>query len=314
MPAVASLKENDPSSVIDWITRSDFKETVQSCAAVTEVISLDRRGGIKDLISAISHLNKNSYTHIYDAHNNLRSNLICLALRLTGSWHKLVRRSKNRWRRFLLFQFRINLFPKPFIGAHSYLAPLNLAPRQNAVNLILSQHSIEKLVNPPLLKNSIVLAPSATYQLKQWPVEHWVRLTDLLPNTQFVIVGGKEDPQGQRILDQSKNKNLINLSGQLSWIETINVISRCKLVVSGDTGALHAADIIRKPCIALIGPTAFGYPSQETSHVVELDLPCKPCTKDGRGKCSNNIYKKCLVDIRPQTVVQVINSILATTA
>ena len=54
--------------------------------------------------------------------------------------------------------------------------------------------------------------------------------------------------------------------------------------------------------IGLIGPTAFGYTSQNLSVVLETQLPCKPCSKDGRDPCKNVVFQKCMIEITPEKV------------
>ena len=94
----------------------------------------------------------------------------------------------------------------------------------------------------------------------------------------------------------------MNLAGKVSLVETSRVIERASLVVSNDTGSLQVADQMERPTIALIGPTAFGYPSHATSIYLENPLWCQPCSKDGRGGCVNDLYKRCLVELAPERV------------
>lgn len=83
-----------------------------------------------------------------------------------------------------------------------------------------------------------------------------------------------------------------------------NIVLRSNLVISADTGFMHAADLFRVPAFALMGPTAFGFPTGPTVEILETALPCRPCTKDGRGKCKLAVYQKCVVDITPQQVAE----------
>jgi heptosyltransferase-2 len=64
------------------------------------------------------------------------------------------------------------------------------------------------------------------------------------------------------------------------------------------------ADLFRVPGIALIGPTAFGYPSGPTVRVIEQAFPCRPCTKDGRGKCRR--ARSCMEEISPGEVARLV--------
>jgi heptosyltransferase-2 len=67
---------------------------------------------------------------------------------------------------------------------------------------------------------------------------------------------------------------------------------------------MHAADIMGRTNLALIGPTAFGFPMRENSKILDVPLSCRPCTKDGRGRCHNPNHKACLTQIVPARVSQ----------
>ena len=74
-----------------------------------------------------------------------------------------------------------------------------------------------------------------------------------------------------------------NLAGKTTLLESCYLIHRSHIVVSADTGFMHAADLFRIPTLALIGPTAFGFPTGPTAEIFETALSCRPCTKDGTG-------------------------------
>ncbi len=61
---------------------------------------------------------------------------------------------------------------------------------------------------------------------------------------------------------------------------------------------MHAADLFRVPAFALMGPTAFRFPTGPTVEILD-SLPCRPCTKDGRGKCRLAVYQKCMWILPP---------------
>ena len=83
------------------------------------------------------------------------------------------------------------------------------------------------------------------------------------------------------------------------------------MVVTNDTSVCHLAEAVSTPAIVIFGSTVkeFGYaPFLEGSELVETNeiLNCRPCSKDGRGKCTNPNYLHCLTTISPQTVMQLI--------
>ena len=136
-----------------------------------------------------------------------------------------------------------------------------------------------------------------------WPVSYWKELVALLPEYRFVILAGPKDTFCEEIRSAAPER-VVNLAGQTSLMESSYIVLRSNLVISADTGFMHAADLFRVPAFALMGPTAFGFPTGPTVEILETALPCRPCTKDGRGKCKLAVYQKCMVDITPQQVAE----------
>ena len=96
---------------IHWVTKESFKSLVEASSLTDQVITLRQGSGLKELFCLGKELSNNQYTHIYDAHNNLRS--LLLRPFLIGEAKYLVR-SKNRLKRFFLFWLREDLFSLPF--------------------------------------------------------------------------------------------------------------------------------------------------------------------------------------------------------
>ena len=287
-----------PGSTIDWLTREDFASLVAEQDSISNVISFSRSDGLGGLIRLAILLSRARYTHIYDAHSNLRSTLLVLILRVLSIRSSIAVRPKSRLRRFLFFKFRMRkVLPQPFRAADSYHRPLSKWGLPSTVP-VGPQFRVSVGSIPDLPKPFVALAPSAAWEMKRWPVEHWRELIALMPETNFVLLGGPEDT----FLTALEGPRVLNLAGRVSLVETSRVIAAAALVISNDTGSLQVADQMERPTIALIGPTAFGYPSHSTSIYIEKPLWCQPCSKDGRGRCVNDVYKRCLVELLPSLV------------
>jgi ADP-heptose:LPS heptosyltransferase len=292
-PAAAALKADYPE--IHWLTREDFAEVVRLNPYVTKTLSFNRTKGLIGLIKLAFQLREQKYDLIYDAHNNLRSHIICAILRWNS---KLVRRKKFRFRRYFLFRWRWNLFGKKILGQETFLEPLGVSQNDFQLNLPVSK------------QNYVALVPGAAWPLKLWPRDHWLDLIHKFPNQKFVIIGGKSDQICFEIESRTKREQVTNLAGQLSLVESIQKIAAAKAVIANDTGLLHAADLLGLPTVALIGPSAFGYPTSKKSHTLEVDLWCKPCSKDGRGRCRNKTHMKCMIDIDSKRVAKKLAEIM----
>lgn len=306
--------ETFPEANIHWVTREEFEPLISSHPKVQKVWTVKKGAGLMDILRLGQELRNERFTHIYDAHNNLRSRILSwqlngfLGWRLLLGQHKFLRRSIYRFRRFLLFRFRINRFPKPFSGQFALLEPLKkwgLRLDAPAVpQLFLSQKELsEKVVKllPKDWRRFVTLAPSAAFELKRWPLDYWAELIRQSPETNFAILGGPEDSFVQALIEVAPSR-VVNLAGRLSLLESAHAVALSDALVSNDTGLMHVAEQVGKPCLALMGPAPFGFPSRPLTHIFELDLSCRPCSKHGQGPCVNIEFQKCLRGISPSIV------------
>ncbi len=313
MSVTGGFKNHFPDCELHWIVRKDLASLLKIDPRINQLIEFDRKQGIVGLFKLAFKLRKEGYTHIYDAHSNIRSNILKAILSPLGIKSKLITRRKHRIKRLLLFKFRINLLPKPFRAFESFRTPLTKWEILNFYtshdNWIFPKETEEKCIK--LLKEqpikTITLVPSAAWELKRWPVEYWKRLVTLLPDFHFTILAGPTDDFCEEIV-QADPKRVLNLAGKTSLLESFCVTAQSRYVVSGDTGFLHAADLFNIPGCAIIGPTAFGYPTGEKMIIFERNLPCQPCSKHGNTKCKLSEIKKCLVDITPEQIVKEIKA------
>ncbi len=111
-------------------------------------------------------------------------------------------------------------------------------------------------------KRYIVIAPGASWQPRAWPIAHFAALIQQLSsqfNVDFVLCGGKEDqPLCEELLQKVNSGNLINLTGQTSLLELIEIIRGAVLVVSNESSPVHIAAATATPSVCLLGGGHFG--------------------------------------------------------
>ncbi|MCX7978436.1 MAG: glycosyltransferase family 9 protein [Bdellovibrionaceae bacterium] len=284
-------------------------ELISGHPHVDRVWPLRREEGLAGLWRLAKTLRTLKLDRIYDAHNNLRSRILCLLLFPTP----VLRRSLYRFRRFLLFRFGINKFPMPFSGQRDLLKPLQAwgipTHLPDPPQIFPSPSHLEKARDLVGAGEFVCLAPSAAYPLKRWPVEYWKELVRRISDTRFVLLGGPNDHFLTDICAAAPDR-VINLSGKTGLMESAAVVSLSQVLISNDTGVLHLGEQLGKPTIALMGPAPFGFPSRATTLILERDLPCRPCSKHGQGPCRNSQFQKCLVDIRPAEVIENLRRLL----
>lgn len=152
----------------------------------------------------------------------------------------------------------------------------------------------------------IALQPGARWANKRWPVEHFAELVRCLAAddgaVRFVILGsGDDSPAGARIA-QAATGRCLDLTGRTSLPEMIEWIRRSELLVTNDTGPMHAAAAMGKPVVALFGPTEPRRtgPYGQVERALRLtSLPCAPCLKP---TCAYQKPFECLRGITPAAV------------
>ncbi len=304
MGIIGGLREHFPDAEIHWIARQDMAPLLTIDKRIDKIWAFDKTKGFKGLLSIAKALSKERFDYIYDAHSNIRSNILKTSFVLSLHFPDIVLRSKQRYKRFLLFRLGINRYEWPFRSVESYRKPLKkwgITHFPDHYRDWYFPDSARQKFAHLIDRRTITLIPSANWEMKRWPISHWQKLILLLPDYRFILLGGPADTFNEQIRSVAPDR-VTNLTGKAGLIESCYLVHQSHAVVSGDTGFMHAADLFGIPTLALIGPTAFGFPSAPASEVLSVDLPCRPCTKDGHGKCKQNVYQKCMADITPERV------------
>jgi len=163
----------------------------------------------------------------------------------------------------------------------------------------------------------IALQPGARWPNKRWPAEHFAglvrRLAADFSDARFAVLGVEGDKPLGEIIARSAPGRCLNLCGQTSLPEMIEWLRLCDLMITNDTGPMHAAAALDKPLVALFGPTEPRRtgPYGHLEDVLRIDLPCSPCLK------SHCVYEKpdeCLNAIPPAMVFERVQKQLQSSA
>lgn len=303
---------------VHWITRSDLTPMLSTNPNLHKIWSYDKKTGLLGLFKMVALLRQEKFDYVYDAHQNVRSFIVraLLGIPRLKRGMKLAVRRKKRIARFRFFQFNVrSALPMPFKAVRSFQAPLaswgldfkkEYSTEWKFTDEVVARG--KELVCTVFDEGKcITIVPSAAWELKRWPVEYWQELVRSMPDYRFVIIAGPDDLFTKEIEAVAPDR-VINLAGKTSVLESFYIISKSNIVVSADTGFLHAADLFHINAIALMGPTAFGHPTGSSVKVLEINsLRCRPCTKAGNTSCMMpNEYRACLLDIKPKQVVKAI--------
>jgi heptosyltransferase-1 len=153
----------------------------------------------------------------------------------------------------------------------------------------------------------IILLPGGRWDNKRWPVQNFVELAQRLagiPHTKLAVLGSQsERPLGETIAAAAPGLCL-NLAGATSLDEMIEWIRLSRLIITNDTGPMHVAAALRRPVLAIFGPTNpsnTGPYGQLENCFQTSGLPCVPCLKS---TCAYREPLACLHAIKPAAVFE----------
>jgi len=159
----------------------------------------------------------------------------------------------------------------------------------------------------------LILQPGARWDNKRWPVEYFVELSRRLlaayPEYRLAVLGATEDQPQANAIAQVDPHRCVNLAGRTTLPEMVEWIRLGDLLVTNDTGPMHAAAALGKPLVALFGPTEPRRtgPYGQLHRVLQLELPCVPCLKS---YCTWKNPLECLQTLSVEKVLTAVNETL----
>ncbi|OGQ33451.1 MAG: hypothetical protein A3F16_06205 [Deltaproteobacteria bacterium RIFCSPHIGHO2_12_FULL_43_9] len=111
------------------------------------------------------------------------------------------------------------------------------------------------------LHKTITIAPGSSSRktFKRRPKDQFAKLIDEFSEPDFTILltGSKEEYELiESIKNLTKRKTAVNLAGKLSLTQLAYLLSKTRLLICNDSGAMHLASVFETPLIALFGPTS----------------------------------------------------------
>ena len=308
-PLLRAIRHTHPGARVTVLTKREYVPLLSHNPHVHRVIGMPPG---RSLLSVAAELRGDRYTHLLDLHDNLRSR--ALRVLVPGRWRSY---PKHRLARALLIRAKRNRYRDRRPVAERYFSSareLWVTPDGAPPEFFLGPEADEEVtgwlasVGLDSEPNIIAVAPGAAHATKRWPLEHWRLLIDKQVKDGFsvVVVGGPGDAALGTALADGGRGRVVSSAGIFGLQATGALLQRARALVSGDTGVMHMASAVGTPLLALFGPTveAFGFfPYTRRAGVLELPLPCRPCSSQGGPRCPLG-HHRCLVDIHPGAVYQ----------
>jgi heptosyltransferase-1 len=305
LPLVIALKDQ-LGARIHWLVEPLSHPLLAAHEAVDHVILFDRKNGFRAMAGVVGSLRSHPFDLVLDLQRILKSGIISRVVhgRRTVGFDR--RRCKElTW--LLPFERIAAADPQGHM-VHQYL--------EFAAHLGLKETKVEWRIPGILPKPAdlpeafVVLNIGATKKANRWTEGGFATLARMIHTRyglQCVLTGGREDMPMAQSISAAAGEAICDKVGRTSLMELANLLSAGRAVVTCDTGPMHLAVALKKPVVALFGPSDHRRTGPYSGKVIQAKINCRPC---GRKKCRNPV---CMTAIRAEDVMKVLEDYLKTT-
>lgn len=156
----------------------------------------------------------------------------------------------------------------------------------------------------------VILHPKSKGSAREWGLDNFSRLIELLPEHQFqIFISGTKDEASrmQDFLDKHKQR-VVDITGMLTLPEFMKLISLSDALVAASTGPLHIASSLGIMAVGIYAPMRPIHPGRwmpvgDKAHYLVLDKKCSKCRKNG--------ICECIQAVQPEKVAELLKAEVA---
>lgn len=286
-PIIETIHLNFPDCILDFMVKKGNEILLADHPTIRKVYLLDKQKKLRSMFQNIKSIRKEDYDFVINLQRFASSGLI------SGfSKAKKIIGFKNN-----PFSWMYHQRSNHSLGKGEHEVDRNLALinqfchfKQRKPRLYPSKIHFEK-IKKYSLESYICIAPASVWKTKEVPHEKWLELIKLIDDrVQIYLVGAPSDFElCEKIINDSKDKKIRNLCGELSLMDTAALFKSAEHVYVNDSGPLHIASAMNTPVTAFFCSTIpdFGFgPLSDISSIIEVpNLSCRPCGIHGKKKC-----------------------------
>jgi len=300
-PIVHALREHFPQAELTLVADA-------SCRTLAEAIDVDhrwyvQRGAVAQGLLGFGpnawlrrHLILGRYDFCLDLTGTDRSLILAL---LSGSRRRV---TYTRFRRkFLRTAVYTDFVDSSVRNRHTadhhtdLLQPLGITTESVPLDIRIDEATAalarDLLTKAGVSQNFTIIHAGTARPEKYWLPERWAAVAQYLQDTRHlrIVLTGSPDPAEQAHLAAIRAAApavaFVDLSGQTNLLELAAVIQQAQIFCGVDTAAMHLADAMRTPTVALFGPTnPYHWCPRHTRHIIlraKTKEPFTPAQKGG---------------------------------
>lgn len=266
-----AVREKFPDAKITALVGKASAEIIEITDFVDEKIAVDRVKlrdsrkiwSIKEILKLVKEIRRRKFDFIVDLHSLYETNLLGF---VSGAKHRLYINRENR-----SLDFLANFEPKPpledkklHLTEHylNFLKPLGVENTKRFVQICPSDDDIttvEHLFREFRTKQLVGMFPGAGHSSRRWSLDKFARLAESFAREdaklQTVVFLGPEEVD-LRIEVEEKFPAETFIVDNLTLPQFAAALSRVRLLVSNDTGAMHLGAVVGTSIVLVLDKSA----------------------------------------------------------
>jgi lipopolysaccharide heptosyltransferase II len=307
--AFKAIREKFPHAQITCLTSPQASSILENCPSINEILIFDHQKK-QGLWEKSKELRRYHFDKVIDLQNNRLSHLLSFLAFPKESYgydngklsFLLSKKVKNNILHIPPVEHQFRILKMLGIEHHSDMRlELNPSAKDEAY--------VQELLESEWLSRGQIfvglnVAASKKWPTKNWPLEHMVKLCDILgqKNIRIILTGEHKDKAlGRQLIAQARVKPA-SFIGKTTVMQLAALIKHCRAYISPDSAPLHVAAGMQVPVIAFFGPTDSRrhMPPADKSVILHKTMKCSPCYS---GECKIKTHA-CMKDISPEEVAR----------
>lgn len=306
LPLAGYLKRLYPDIRIGFICRGYVAPLVRLCRSIDYVLEIDNR---KDLAADLAQTGADTIIFCKPDRRVAKAAKTARIARRVGTSHRVFHWwYANRLAHFsraksLLHEAQLNFLLLRPLGI-DYLPALAEIPSLYG----LPEPGAGETRDFPREDFNLVMHPKSNGNGREWPVGHYAEVARLLkPHAHIKLWVTGSAPEGQWLLRQGgvllQLPNVGNLCGKFSLGQLAAFIRRADGFIASSTGPLHMAAALGVPTLGLFPPLRPVHPGRWAPLGTKALVLCQT---HGCPQCHAPTRCECMLNIRPEQVVEVV--------
>lgn len=319
-PTLTAARKRYPDAQIWVVVRKGCEDILKGCPAVDRVLATvapERRNrSVSDWwrsLNLVRELRAQKFDYVFELSDGDRGRSLSW---LSGAKIRAANDAFERLNWFWRGRFnRISHFN--WLSRHSverdFYSVNDVLPLGDTIpQLVFSRDRTESWAPGDRLENFVILHPASRWQRNRWPVEKWVAVGQwLLERFDHLIISVGPNPEEIALAEKIQaglGERSLSTGGTLNWAQLANLFYRARLLVVGDTAAMHLAAACQCPTVGLFRPCMIAnFHPWMVEHEVVTDPAFVPF---GNRLPGENANQQTIAAIRVEDVINACEAVL----